>query len=133
MDQVLGNEHTTNPPIIISPISNTPILEASRSPRTSTTDSTPSPVSQGDTEDGTDTPDPFSTGKRVKQKKKDALIELMMHGLEIKESEVEQRKRDRETEIEERKKAEEKAARSEEREQKLVDFMEILVKHIVRE
>jgi hypothetical protein len=46
----------------------------------------------------------------------------MVQGLEIKESELEQKKKDREMLI-----------RSEEREQKLVDYMELLVKHIVRE
>jgi hypothetical protein len=46
----------------------------------------------------------------------------MVQDLEIKESELEQKKKDREMLI-----------RSEEREQKLVDYMELLVKHIVRE
>lgn len=59
---------------------------------------------------------------RKKNDKSEAIIELMVQGLEIKESELEQKKKDREMLI-----------RSEEREQKLVDYMELLVKHIVRE
>jgi hypothetical protein len=93
IDQVLGNELRTynKSLIIISPILNTPIFEASGSPWTNIT---PSPVSQGETENGNSSPDPFPTGKRVKQKKIDkgqALIQLMIHGLKIEESEVEQR------------------------------------------
>jgi hypothetical protein len=124
MDQVLGNEHTTNPPIIIAPIADTPIIEASGSPGPAT----PCPVSPQDEED-TDSPSPFNTGKKVKRKRNDkseAIVDLMMQGLEIKESEIEQRKKEREAH-------EAILARAEEREQKLVDFMEILVKHIVRE
>jgi hypothetical protein len=124
MDQVLGNEHTTNPPIIIAPIADTPIVEASGSPGPTT----PCPVSPQDEED-TDSPGAFNTGKKVKRKKNDkseAIVDLMMQGLEIKESEIEQRKKEREMH-------EAILARAEEREQKLVDFMEILVRHIVRE
>jgi len=94
MNQVLGNEHTTNPPIIIAPIADTPIIEASDSPGPTS----PCPVSPQDEED-TDSPDPFNTGKKVKHKKNDkskAIINLMMQGLEIKESEIEQRKKERE-------------------------------------
>jgi len=100
MDQVLGNEHMTIPSIIISPISNTLILEVSTVCRSLWTSTTPFPVSQSNTEDSSQ--DPFSTCKRVKQKKNDkgeAPIKLMTRGLEIKESEVKQRKQDRETEI----------------------------------
>jgi hypothetical protein len=124
MDQVLGHEHTTNPPIIITPIADIPIIEASGSPRPTT----PYPVSSQDEEDP-DSPNPFNTGKKLKRKKNDkseAIIDLMMQGLEIKESEIEQRKKEREVH-------EAILARFEEREQKLVDFREILVKHVVRE
>jgi hypothetical protein len=96
---------------------------------------TPSPVSQSEAEDGS-SPDPFSAGKRVKQRKNgnsETLIELMMRDLEITETEVEQRKKAWETKIEQRQKDWEMLARSEERQQKLVDLMEILVNHIVRE
>jgi hypothetical protein len=123
MDQVLGNEHTTNPPIIISPIADTPIVEASGSPGPTT----PCPISSQD--EDTDSPSPFNTGKKVKRKRNDkseAIIDLMMQGLEIKESEIEQRKKEREVH-------EAILARAEEREQKLVDIMEILVRHIVQE
>jgi hypothetical protein len=68
---------------------------------------------------------PFSTGKKVKQKKNDkseAILELMMQGLEIKDSELKERRKDWET-----------LAQPEEREQNLVDFMQLLVKHIVQE
>jgi hypothetical protein len=54
----------------------------------------------------------------VKQKQNDkseAIIDLMMQGLKIKESELEQRKKEREIRAE------------------FVDLMKILVKHIVRE
>ena len=57
----------------------------------------------------------------------------MMQGLEIKESELDERRKDWESAREERRKDQEILALAEEREQKLVDFMEILVKHIVRE
>jgi hypothetical protein len=84
----------------------------------------------------------FSTGKKVNKKnnKLEALFDLMMQSLEIKKSELEERRKDWESACEERRKdqeilerSEERLARSEEREQKLVDFMEILVKHIVQE
>ena len=124
MDIIWCGVHTTNPPIIIAPISDTPILETFGSPGPTT----PSPDSPEEAED-TDSPNPFNTGKKVRRKKDDkseAIVNLMMQGLEIKESELEERKKERE---------EQQAilARHEEREQKLVDFMEILVKHIVRE
>jgi hypothetical protein len=46
----------------------------------------------------------------------------MVQGLEIKEAELQQKKKDRETLI-----------RAEEREQRLVDCVELLVKHMVKE
>jgi hypothetical protein len=124
LDQVLGNEHTTNPPVIISPIADTPILEASGS-RRETTPSSTLITANSTQDDDTDSTNPFTTGKKVKRKKNDkseAIIDLMMQGLEIKESELEERRKDREI-----------LARAEDREQKLLDFMEILVKHLVRE
>jgi len=124
MDQVLGNEHTTNPPIIIAPIADIPIVEASGS----SGPTAPCPVSSQDEEE-TDSPTPFNTGRKVKHKRNDkleAMVDIMMQGLEIKESEIDQRKKEREVH-------EAILARAEEREQKLVDFMEILVRHIVRE
>lgn len=124
MDQILGNEHTTNPPIIIAPIADIPIIEASGSPGSTT----PYPVSPQDEED-IDSPSPFNTGKKVKCKRNDkseAIVNLMMQGLEIKESEIEQRKKEWEVH-------EAILARAEEREQKLMDFMEILMRHINRE
>ena len=121
---MLGNKHTTNPPIIISPIADTPILEASRS--SSQRSMTPSSASTAASQDDeTDSPNPFSTGKRVKQKKNDksdAILDMMMQNLEIKQAELEERRKDQEILV-----------RAEERDQKLVDFMELLVKHIVRE
>ena len=125
MDIIYGSVHTTNPPIIIAPISDTPILEASGSPGPTT----PSPDSPEEAGDTTDSPNPFNTGKKVRRRKDDkseAIVNLMIQGLEIQESQLEERKKERE---------EQQAilARHEEREQKLVDFMEILVKHIVRE
>jgi hypothetical protein len=125
LDQVLGNEHTTNPPIIIAPIADTPILEASGSLRWTTTPSSSSVTASYTQDDDTDSTNPFSTGKKVKRKKNDkseAILDLMMQRLKIRESELEERRKDREI-----------LARAEEREQKLVDFMELLVKHIVRE
>ena len=77
IDHVLGNEHTTNPPIIVAPIANVPIIEASGSPRATT-------PAQSEVEDAS--PDAFSSGKRVKKKsdKSEAILELMVQGLEIK-------------------------------------------------
>jgi len=94
MDIIWSNVHTTNPPIIIAPISDTPILEASGSPGPTT----PSPASPDEAED-TDSPNPFNAGKKVRCKKDDkseAIVNLMMQGLEIKESELEERKKERE-------------------------------------
>jgi hypothetical protein len=59
---------------------------------------------------------------KKKNNKSEAIIELMVQGLEIKEAELQQKKKDRETLI-----------RAEEREQRLVDCVELLVKHMVKE
>ena len=124
MDQVLGNEHTTNPPIIIAPIADIPIVEAFGSSGPMTLCS----ISPQDEEE-TNSPTLFNIDRKVKHKRNDkleAMVDIMMQGLEIKESEIHQRKKEREVH-------EAILAWAEEREQKLVDFMEILVRHIVRE
>lgn len=133
MDQVLGNEHNTNPPIIIAPIANNPIVEAT-SKTASAEPVTPVPGSPLDEEDP-DSSSPFISGKKVKQKKNksDAIIDLMMQSLEIKDSEIEERKKEREERKKEREAHDAILARAEAREQKLVDFLEVLVKHIVQE
>ena len=129
MDQVLGNEHTTNPSIIIALISDTSILEAAGSPRHTTP--SPNEFLLDDSELLADSLlNHFSTGRKVKPKKNDkvteTIVDLMMQGLEIKEAEIEQRKTEQQA-------CEAILARAEEQKQKLVDFMEILVKHFVRE
>jgi hypothetical protein len=94
MNQVWANEHTTTPPIIIAPIADTPIVEASGSPGSTT----PCAVSPQD-EENIDSSSPFNTGKKVKRKRNDkseAIFDLIMQSLKIKESEIEQRKEERE-------------------------------------
>ena len=125
MDQVLGNEHTSNPPIIIAPISDTLIVEgASRSGTVEPV--TPSPKSSpisGEEDTCTDSATPYNSGKRVKQKndKNREIMDLMKHNLEIKEVEIEEKKKQREL-----------LERAEEREDKLVGLMEVLVTHFVK-
>jgi hypothetical protein len=71
-----------------------------------------------------DSEDPFSSGKRVKKKnnKSESLLGIMVQGLEIKETELQQKRKDRETYI-----------RAEEREQRLVECVERLVEHMVKD
>ena len=97
-----------------------PIVEASGSPRSTT-------PAQSEAEDIV-SPDPFSGGKKVRKKndKSEAVLELMVQGLQIKELELEQKKKDR-------KEDREMLLRAEQREERLIDYMELLVKHIVRE
>lgn len=118
----MGNEHTTNPPIIISPISDRPIIEGSFD-RDSTVDPvTPSPRSRGVSceEDGldTDSTTPHNSGKKVKLRndssKNREVVDLMKQNLEMKE------------------KQQELLERADEREEKLVGLMEALVTHIVK-
>lgn len=122
MDQVLGNEHTSKPPILLELLSgDEPIVEGSAiaEPLTPEPSSglSPSPFP----EETPDSINSFNSGKKVKQKKNDksnVIVELMVEGLEIKKEEREETKA--------------MLARSEEREQKLVDIMELLVTHYVK-
>jgi len=113
MDQVLGNEHTTNPPVLISPIAENPVVENTLE----SSGLTPSTPSQDSVPDDEDSPDPFSTKQRVKKNKKrnDAaiLMEMMMKKLEAEEEESEERTRLQ-------KAREESLARSEQCEQQLI-------------
>ena len=81
------------------------------------------------TAEDTPTPDSlFDSGKKVKPKKNDkseVIVELMMQNLEIKENEMELKKKQREDDAA-------MLARAEEREQKLISIMELLVNHIVK-
>lgn len=77
----------------------------------------------------TDSSNPFNDSKKVKRKtngKAEAIVDLMMRGLEIQKSEIQERKKEREA-------FEVATTRAEERELKLVDLMELLVKHLVQE
>jgi hypothetical protein len=112
-----------------------PIVEGSGSPVLRTNTTSPSTVSSAEPED-IESLNPFSSGKRVKQKKNDksdAILELMVQSLELKESELAEKKKHRESELEEKKQDRERLARGEEREQQLVEMMAALVKHIVQE
>jgi hypothetical protein len=89
---------------------------------------TPSTPSQDSVQDDEDSPDSFSTKQRVKKNKKhnDAaiLVEMMIKKLEIEEE-------DREERLRLQKAREESLALSEQREQQLVDFCGLLVKHLL--
>jgi SOS-response transcriptional repressor LexA len=122
MDQVFGLEHTTNPPVIISPIAETPIVESSSQINTAT----PSTPSQESFDDDDDSPSPSATKQKVKKKNNDKmaiLIEMMTRKLEIEDEESEERKRSQ-------KAKEEWLERGEQREQQLVDLCGQLVKHL---
>ena len=134
MDQVLGNEHTTNPPILIQSLSPELVEESSTERATPSPNAlSPSPV-PGDEEDTpTDSTSSFNSGRKVRQKKQEKnepIAELMKQSLDLKE-----KYRQADEAKGEKREAEEKAiqARAEEQEQKLIDIMEILVKHIVKE
>ena len=124
MDQVMGNEHTSNPPIIIAPISDTLIVEGTS--RSSTTEPvTPSPNSSAFSgEEDTNSITPYNSGKKLNQKnnKNKEIVDLMKQNLEIKEVEIEEKKKQREL-----------LERAEEREQKLVGLMEALVTHLIKD
>jgi len=126
MDQVMSNKHTSNPPIIIAPISDTPIVEgASRS--TSAEPVTPSPKSSaisGEEDTCTDSTTSYNSGKKMKKKedKNREIVDLMKQNLEIKEVEVEEKKRQREL-----------LERAEERDNKLLDLMQVLVTHLIKD
>jgi hypothetical protein len=108
-----------------------PIVEGTGSPVLRTNTTSPSTVSSAEPED-LESLNPFSSGKRVKQKKNDksdAILKLIVQSLELKESELEEKKKDREVSA----RAEERENRAEARQQQLVDMMATLVKHLVRE
>ena len=129
MNQVWGCEHTTNPPILIQPIADEPIIEGSTAGSTEPATPSPKGLSPSALPEDTPTPDSlFDSGKKVKPKKNDkseVIVELMMQNLEIKENEMELKKKQREDDAA-------MLARAEEREQKLISIMELLVNHIVK-
>ena len=129
MNQVWGCEHTTNPPILIQPIADEPIIEGSTAGSTEPATPSPKGLSPSALPEDTPTPDSlFDSGKKVKPKKNDkseVIVELMMQNLEIKENEMELKKKQREDDAA-------MLARVEEREQKLISIMELLVNHIVK-
>ena len=129
MNQVWGCEHTTNPPILIQPIADEPIIEGSTAGSTEPATPSPKGLSPSALPEDTPTPDSlFDSGKKVKPKKNDkseVIVELMMQNLEIKENEMELKKKQCEDDAA-------MLARAEEREQKLISIMELLVNHIVK-
>jgi hypothetical protein len=122
MDQVLGKEHTTDPPIIICTIADNPIIEGTTAKSTLE----PSSSSSGDDIESITSSSSFNSGQRIKGKRKndsdcksDEIIDLMTQGLE-------QRKKEAES-------TDALLLRADEREEKLVSIMELLVKHIVKQ
>ena len=137
MNEHLGKEPTTNPPIIIAPIADAPIFKSVRS---SMEPSTPSPVPSSDGMDDTDSS--FNTGKKVKQKKNNVVanevLDVMSDHLAFKSQEMEERRKERE----ERKKArdERRAAqskvdeaiiKSQESQAKMMDSVTMFMEHMM--
>ena len=70
MNQVWGCEHTTNPPILIQPIADEPIIEGSTAGSTEPATPSPKGLSPSALPEDTPTPDSlFDSGKKVKPKK----------------------------------------------------------------
>jgi hypothetical protein len=136
MNQVWGCEHTTNPPILIQPIADEPIIEGSTAGSTEPATPSPKGLSPSALPEDTPTPDSlFDSGKKVKPKKNDkseVIVELMMQNLEIKENEMELKKDEMELKKKQREDDAAMLARAEEREQKLISIMELLVNHIIK-
>jgi len=120
MNQILGNEHTTNPPLIVD--MNVPNIVISNTATDATEISSMSmePVTSTDPTDDSDA-NAFHTGQKIKPKKglsqkQDLFIDLMMKKLEVDDEEKEVR--------------EKREVARDEREQKLVDIIETLTKYI---
>ena len=94
MNQVLGNEHSTNPLILISPIAENPIRE--NISQTSTIALTPSLLESPDDEDA-GTTSSFNSGQKTRWKgrndKSDVLVEMMVTRLEAEEEEKQEKKK----------------------------------------
>jgi len=130
MNHVLGNDHTINPPILIQPNSDQPIVEVARfgnptpaAPSLKTLAPSLLPCEGRDTP--TDSITLFNPGKKVRQKKNEkneVIVDLMMQSLEI-------TKKQREANVAWLARAE---PGTEAREQKLVDLVELLVNYIIK-
>jgi hypothetical protein len=129
MDQVLGNEHTTKPPILIAPLSENVIMENTECGSTAPPTRTPSPRSGGlSDEDTTANTDSFNSGQKVRRKgrndKVDTMVDLMMQHLEIKEEEKEEKRKQGAAMVE-------SLARSEEREQQFLNIFKDFTNHVM--
>ena|SRR5271156_5703198 len=131
MNEILGKEPTTHPPIIIAPNAETLILESARS---SMEPRTPSPMPS--TEGIDDTDSSFNTGRKVKQKKNNPVanevLDVMSDHLEIKTQELEEKRKEREDRSKEReermKEREERKKEREERKAQRVELEEAIIK-----
>jgi hypothetical protein len=99
IDIVYGNEHTTNPPAILAPISTTPLLLSSPgsvtpSPRTPS----PAPLPDDVSHDTEASPGAFNTGRKVKQRtnKMDGLLNLLSDNIALKQEDLEEKRKERE-------------------------------------
>jgi hypothetical protein len=133
IDIIYGNEHTTNPPIIIEPISPIPILVTSTGSAHSTLGHrTPSPALSDGTDD-TDSPNPFNNGKKVKSKpnKMDGLLELLNDNLAMKQEDLDEKRREREERRKERERLEKSWAETQEEQKELTKAVTSLLQHLV--
>jgi hypothetical protein len=89
MDQVLGNEHITNPPILIQSLFSELVEESSTKPVTLSPKALSSSRLPDDEEDtSTDSTSSFNSGKKVRPKKKEKnepVVELMKQSLDLNE------------------------------------------------
>lgn len=99
IDIVYGNEHTTNPPAILAPISTTPLLLSSAGNTPSPRTPSPAPLPDDDVSRDTEgSPGTFNTGRKVKQRtnKMDGLLNLLSDNIALKQEDLEEKRKERE-------------------------------------
>jgi hypothetical protein len=138
MDVIYGNEHTTNPPVIIAPISTTPIIvspttgspQSTGTPEPSTRTPSPSPLPDSDA----DSSSRFNTGKKVKRKpnKMDDLLNLLNDNLAIKQEDLDEKKREREERRRDRERVEAVLAESQADSKRLTDAMTLILETLAQ-
>jgi len=131
MDQVLGNEHTTSPPIIIAPISDRPIIEGSHAALSTPSSPSLSPKDEASSISGvTSDTNSFNCGQKVKRKgRNEVFIDMVEKQNEMAERQIEMN----EKRIEEQRRAtaalEASLAKSEANEDKVINLLAALVSH----